>query len=112
MLYGTSKSEKSWVVSDIWCVMRWVWRVGIDVSEEPTADIIGIDDRNVGITCPTHGVRIHNHSHENIKYLREVCSPTWGNFIPHANIVVSLCVNKHGGRGVEMNVWNFCFSCL
>jgi len=31
-----------------------VRRVSTDVSEEPTADINGIDERNVGITCLTH----------------------------------------------------------
>lgn len=83
-----------------------------DVSEEPTADIFRIHYRNVGVTCHTHDVHLRNHSRENIKSVREVCSPLWGNFIPHANVVVSLCVNKHGGCGVEMNVWNSCFSCL
>jgi len=94
--------------------MLCVWRVNIDASKEPTADINGIYDRNIGIIylSHTHGLRLHNYSHENIESLREVCSPKWGNFIPQTNIVVSLCVNKHGGHGVEMNVWNFCFSCL
>lgn len=34
--------------------MRWVWRVDIDVSGTPTADINGIFDRNIGVTCLTH----------------------------------------------------------
>jgi len=31
--------------------MLWVWRVNIDALKEPTADINGIYDRNIGITC-------------------------------------------------------------